>query len=146
MRRRSFQTGLLILAALWLSGCQSGAVGERSAEFSFQRMWALYRQCRSATDLTHVITAAEQLDHLATEDEGKRRPPPQMLRVMIAVPPVRLAVDPKAMSAACLTRADDMTAKQQRVAVNEELRAVPGQRVTMGLPGHKGTVLVENLQ
>ncbi len=107
-------------------------------------MWTLYQQCRSVADLAHVLTAAEQLDQLAREAERNRRPPLRMLRIMIATPPVRLAADPQAMSAACLTRADDLTAEQRRVAVNEKLGAVPGRSVTMGLPGHRGTFLVEN--
>lgn len=146
MRRRSFPKCVLMLAALWLSGCQAGAVGERSPEHTFQRMWALYQQCRSVTDLAHVLTAAEHLDQLAREDERNRRPPPRMLRVMIASPPVRLAADPKAMSAACLTRADQMAAVRGRVAVNEHFMIAPGQRVTVRLAGAKGTIFLENLQ
>ncbi len=144
MRSLLSQALLTTVVALCLSGCQAGAVAERSTEQSFQRMWALYQQCRSVNDPAEVVTAAERLDELAMEEEGERRPAGRLLRAVIAPPPVRLAVDPRAMGAACLARADQMAATRGRVAVSEKLRAVPGQRVTVGLTGHKGMALGES--
>lgn len=100
---------LLVLASVLvvLAGCQTTQqVGKSTAveNTAFMRLWTTYSECQSSTDLEAMRAAARQLRQAATtpkRSNGFVLPLPKLIARLVSTPPTRLAVDPKAMAAAC---------------------------------------------
>jgi len=90
-----------------LGGCQTTQPVAKSTALentAFMRLWTTYSECRSSTDLDAMRAAARQLNQAAaTPASGKDfvLPLPKQIARLVSKPPTRLAVDPKAMAAAC---------------------------------------------
>ena len=90
-----------------LGGCQTTqpvAKSTASENTAFMRLWTTYSECRSGTDFDAMRAAARQLNRAAaTPTSGKDfvLPLPKQITRLVSKPPTRLAVDPKAMAAAC---------------------------------------------
>lgn len=93
--------------AILLSGCHATQAldGARvPSEPAFKDMWARYSDCRSGTGVLETWQEAEQLNRaVRLIDESTRAIHllPQVFEQALAAPPPRLAVDPRAMAAAC---------------------------------------------
>lgn len=95
---------ILMVIPIWLQGCQVlGAVsGTRDfSEDQFQRLWHVYEQCRVSRDVQALRGYADILSRSAFANEGQAVSVPDVLASWVETPPVRLAVEPKAMAASC---------------------------------------------
>jgi len=90
-----------------LAGCQTTQPVAKSKALentAFMRLWTTYSECRSSTDLDAMRAAARQLNQAAITTTSGRDfvlPLPKQIERLVSKPPTRLAVDPKAMAAAC---------------------------------------------
>lgn len=95
--------GLLVA----LTGCQSVPQGTGSAAFdneSFMSLWTRYSRCQSGTDLSMMQMEARHLEQVAAstaQPHGFTLTLPKQVQRYVSEPLTRLAVDPKAMAAAC---------------------------------------------
>lgn len=123
------RNSLCILAALsFLAvGCQSGQPIKQSVidhNSSFMSLWNTYSHCQSTTDF-------EQLKHdaiiLSTAAKGSASqeafvlPLPGKLERLVATPSARLAVDVKAMSAACSLRAGQAALEAEKLELAKDI-------------------------
>jgi hypothetical protein len=102
------RTPALILGlGLLLTGCQTSQSIEKHAGFDnvgFMNLWDRYRHCENVSDLEAMQVDARHLNHIAHQPivlQGSEIPLPKAIQRLVAEPPSRLAVDPKAMAAAC---------------------------------------------
>lgn len=100
--------GLLLFSlVVVLGGCQTTQpLGKVAAmdNAAFMNLWSTYSECQSSTDLDTMRVAAQQLNQAANISNSGRDfvlPLPERIERLVAKPPTRLAVDPKAMAAAC---------------------------------------------
>jgi hypothetical protein len=99
----------LVLAvglAVVVVGCQSMPQSPTTTldNESFMSLWGRYARCQAGTDLLAMQSEAQHLQHIAattTENTGFSLNLPKPIKRYVAEPPTRLAVDPKAMAAAC---------------------------------------------
>jgi hypothetical protein len=108
---------LALLMLVGLAGCSSipqpspmvGSLVEKDE--SFKRLWGLYTSCRSNRDPVGAWRDARGLEELArttaAATSGLGLPAP--LNWLVSQPPVRLSVDPRAMAAACLLHAAELS-------------------------------------
>ena len=95
------------IAAALLSGCQAiQAFDDRRTpdELTFVKMWNRYTHCRSRIDAPQMWQDAQQLNRtvrLMDRTSRAARLLPDSIEQTLADPPSRVAVDPKAMAAAC---------------------------------------------
>jgi hypothetical protein len=95
------------VAAVLLSGCQAIQAFDYTTspnETAFANMWKRYSHCRSHTDVNQIWHDAQQLNRTVRfMDQAARETEllPDTIEQTLAEPPTRLAVDPKAMAAAC---------------------------------------------
>lgn len=95
------------LAAVLLGGCQTIQAIDHTmvtSESAFVNMWTHYVHCRSSTDVDQIWQDAQQLNRtvrLMTQAAHRAQLLPDTIEQMMAEPPPRLAVDPRAMAAAC---------------------------------------------
>jgi len=95
------------ITAVLLSGCQAIQAFDESRtpdELTFVKMWNRYTHCRSSTEVNQMWQDAQQLNRtvrLLDHAAHAARLLPDTLEQTLADPPSRLAVDPKAMAAAC---------------------------------------------
>ncbi|WP_447980323.1 hypothetical protein [Candidatus Nitrospira bockiana] len=119
--------GLLLI----LSGCQTAkptaAVGAMDNS-GFMSLWKTYRQCQAGTDFETMRLYAVQLETIAHQPRAMLDPDiplPRVIRRWVSEPANRLAVDPKAMAAACTIRAGHVALSAGRWDVADEMfRAV----------------------
>ena len=103
MKKLLILVGVLVV----LGACQTTQqAGKSSAteNTAFMRLWTTYSECRSTADLDAMRAAARQLRQAATtpkSNNGFVLPLPKPIARLVSTPPTRLAVDPKAMAAAC---------------------------------------------
>lgn len=101
----------LIVLTIWLQGCQSLGFdpGMRDLpEEHFQGLWRVYEHCRVSHDIQAVRGDAEILSQAAFAHEGQAASVPDILASWVETPPVRLAVEPKAMAASCAVQGSHM--------------------------------------
>jgi hypothetical protein len=115
-------TGLAILTV----GCQSAQPVKQSAaeNGSFMGLWSVYSHCQSAKDweeLQHDATVLRASANRTVSGDGFVLPLPGKLERLVTAPSARLAVDVKAMSAACLLRAGQAAVDARRYDVAKEL-------------------------
>lgn len=108
MQGRSMKNLLVLVSVLVvLGGCQTTQPAGKSTaleHMSFMRLWTTYSECRASTDLDAMRAAVRQLSQaVATPTSGGDfvLPLPEPIERLVSKPPTRLAVDPKAMAAAC---------------------------------------------
>ena len=92
---------------LLLDGCQAlrpSSTLEGSDHETFMNLWRIYNHCRSSTDPDAMLTDSRRLSRaVGALTIGESVPVflPEPIQDLISEPPSRLAVDPKAMAAAC---------------------------------------------
>lgn len=98
---------LVCSVAVLLGGCSTTQIFHDTrvpSEPAFRDMWARYAACRSGTGVIETWQNAEQLNRavrLMNDSARTTHVFPQMFVQAPAAPSPRLAVDPKAMAAAC---------------------------------------------
>ncbi len=104
---RFLSAGVLVLSLVFLSGCQSTQTLPQQGALTnaeFMNLWGIYRDCRSATNLDAMKADVLHL-HRGAQQEGTKVEPllplPKPVTRLMAKPPVRLSVDPRAMAADC---------------------------------------------
>lgn len=95
------------IAAALLSGCQAIQAFDDTRtpdEMTFVKMWNRYTHCRSHIDAPQMWQDAQHLNRtvrLMDRTSRAARLLPDSIEQTLADPPSRVAVDPKAMAAAC---------------------------------------------
>jgi hypothetical protein len=119
---------LLIISviSLLVSGCQSSqSIKQLHAEDrGFMSLWNTYSHCQSGTDLEQLQHDASLLREAAQKSlklDAFVLPLPGKLDRFVATPSARLAVDVKAMSAACSLLAGKAAIEAQQFDIAQEL-------------------------
>lgn len=105
---------LCIAMLVWLTACQSVKVSQqesRTAQPSFMETWRIYNHCASTEDLEPLMVDTLLLKRATNrmqQDEvlGLFSP----LQSLISPSPVRLAADPRAMTASCTLKTAEAAA------------------------------------
>ena len=123
MRLKALTIGILGLLAV---GCQSTAPARQTAadNGSFMGLWSVYSHCQSAKEFEELKNDAVALSTSAkrtVSSDGFVLPLPGKLERLVTTPSARLAVDVKAMSAACSLRAGQAAVEARRFDVAKEL-------------------------
>jgi hypothetical protein len=87
-------------------------------------LWNTYTHCQSSTDLEQLQHAASVLREAAQKSLDRETfvlPLPGKLDRFVATPSARLAVDVKAMSAACSLRTAQAAIEDQRIDIARDL-------------------------
>ena len=101
------RSALTLMLGLVLAGCQSTQSIEKHSGIdnaSFMTLWETFKQCQTGVDLDAMRTSSRllnQVAHRLGQVPASDIPLPKAIRRLVAEPPSRLAVDPKAMAAAC---------------------------------------------
>lgn len=93
-------------------------------------LWHRHQICRTTQDRDHLRRLSDELHRAALQETAGRSAVPVLLRSLVTAPPVRTAIDPKAVAAACLARAGSLAQ-----AVGDEHEA---ERVRHVLVEHYG--------
>ena len=117
---------LLASLALLVVGCQSAQSAKQSAadNGSFMSLWSVYSHCQSARnweELQHDAVILNTSAKRTVSSEGFVLPLPGKLERLVTTPSARLAVDVKAMSAACSLRAGQAAVEARRFNVAKDL-------------------------
>ena len=119
---------LIILAAITLMavGCQSTQPVKQSLadNGSFMGLWKVYSHCQNATNFEEMTQDAGVLTTSARPSLSRDSfvlPLPGKLEQLVTTPSARLAVDVKAMSAACSLRAGQAAVEANRIDIAKEL-------------------------
>lgn len=105
MKIRHYMTAFVL--AVFVAGCQTGQPMPKSSAMdnsAFMVLWGTYRHCERGTDPELMRVDAQQLNTVATASRSTIDgdvPLPTVIRRWMSEPANRLAVDPKAMAAAC---------------------------------------------
>lgn len=97
----------ICLLTILLSGCHGVSLLERAtseAPLSIMPLWERYQQCLVATDPMELIPIIEQLERVVSEGAE----PPSWIKAWgdhVMNQPLRAAVDPQALGAACTIKA-----------------------------------------
>ena len=91
---------------------------------SFMSLWSTYSHCQAATDLDllseNALTLTNAADRSLTQ-EGFILPLPGKLEQLVSTPAARLAVDVKAMAAACSLRAGSAAVEAGKLSLAKDL-------------------------
>ena len=116
---------IVILLAFLAVGCQSGQTPKPSGDNrNFMGLWSVYSHCQSAKDFEELKHDAVVLNTSAKRtisSDGFVLPLPGKLERLVTTPSARLAVDVKAMSAACSLRAGQAAVEARRFDVARDL-------------------------
>jgi hypothetical protein len=123
MRIQYFLIATLTFLAI---GCQSAQPLKQSAadNGSFMGLWNVYSNCQTTTDFEQMNQDAFVLSTSAKRSIARDSfvlPLPGKLERFVSTPSARLAVDVKAMSAACSLRAGQAAVVAHRYDVAKEL-------------------------
>jgi len=91
---------------------------------TFMRLWDTYSDCQNTTDFEQLKQDTVALSAAAERSLSQGAfvlPLPETLQQFVTMPPARLAVDLKAMSAACSLRAGQVAFETRRFDVAREL-------------------------
>jgi hypothetical protein len=114
--------GILVSVAGLLTGQPVQA--SSSDNGSFMSLWTTYSQCQATTDLNQLREAASILTNAANRSltqESFVLPLPGKLEQFVSVPAARVAVDVKAMAAACSLRAGSAAVVAGKIDVAKDL-------------------------
>jgi hypothetical protein len=119
---RMMLVGILVSAAGLLSGqpVQAATIDNGS----FMSLWTTYSQCQATTDLNQLREAASALTNAANRSltqESFVLPLPGKLEQFVSTPAARVAVDVKAMAAACSLRAGSAAVAAGKIDVAKDL-------------------------
>jgi hypothetical protein len=117
---------LLAILTLLTVGCQSAQPLKQSAadNGSFMGLWKVYSNCQTTTDFEQMKQDAVVLTTSAKRSLSRDSfvlPLPGKLEQLVTTPSARLAVDVKAMSAACSLRAGQAAVESHRIDIAKEL-------------------------
>ncbi|HEX6949283.1 MAG TPA: hypothetical protein VF127_06765 [Nitrospira sp.] len=116
---------IVVLLAFLAVGCQSAQTPKPSGDNgSFMGLWSVYSHCQSAKDFEELKHDAVVLNTSAKRtisSDGFVLPLPGKLERLVTTPSARLAVDVKAMSAACSLRAGQAAVEARRFDVAKDL-------------------------
>jgi len=119
---RFILVGVLISVAGLQAGHQTQAATIDNG--SFMSLWSSYSHCQTATDLDqlkeHALTLTNAANRSLTE-EGFVLPLPGKLEQFVSTPAPRLAVDVKAMAAACSLRAGSAAVEAGKLDLAKDL-------------------------
>jgi hypothetical protein len=121
------RTSLIIVGlGLLLAGCQTAQSVEKYSGFDntgFMTLWNTYRSCESGTDLEAMRSAARHLQKQAYQPAVTKTDfhLPRAIERWVSEPPARLAVDPKAMAAACTLHTGHTALEVGRPDVADEM-------------------------
>lgn len=91
---------------------------------SFMSLWTTYSQCQATTDLDQLREAASTLTdaaNLSLAQESFVLPLPGKVEQFVSAPAARVAVDVKAMAAACSLRAGSAAVVAGKIAIAKDL-------------------------
>jgi hypothetical protein len=119
---------LLLASLVFLTlGCQSGQPVRTSTiaeNGSFMGLWSVYSHCQNTKDweeLKHDATILSASAKRTVSGDGFVLPLPGKLERLVTTPSARLAVDVKAMSAACSLRAGQAAVEAGRFDIAKDL-------------------------
>jgi hypothetical protein len=105
----TLKTLTIVMFTLTALGCQSNPSVKQSQDSgSFMGLWSVYSHCQNTKELAELKHDAAVLSTSAKRtvaSDGFVLPLPGKLERLVTTPSARLAVDVKAMSAACSLRA-----------------------------------------
>ena len=119
---RMMLVGILVSVAGLLTGqpVQASAIDNGS----FMSLWTTYSQCQATTDLNQLREAASTLTDAANRSltqESFVLPLPGKLEQFVSAPAARIAVDVKAMAAACSLRAGSAAVVAGKIDIAKDL-------------------------
>ena len=117
---------ILVSILVSMAGCQTGQPIKTAAidNGSFMSLWTTYSQCQATTDINQLREAAAILTNAANRSltqESFVLPLPGKLEQFVSVPAARVAVDVKAMAAACSLRAGSAAVAAGKIDVAKDL-------------------------
>ena len=118
----------LVSLVLLLTGCQSSPAS-RSADSNnirFMSLWETYTDCKVASDLHQASVRMEKLaaaTRLQDANAGFVLPLPTTLERFVTSPPSRLAVDVRAMTAACSLHTGQLALNEGRIDMARDVFA-----------------------
>lgn len=117
---------LIGLSMLALVGCQSAPTTMHAGldNAKFMDLWKVYHRCQSVTDVDLIKADAAALTSAQphpTQASGFLLPLPGTLDRLISNPSARLAVDVKAMAAACTLRGGQLALESGRLDLAKEM-------------------------
>ena len=116
---------IVATVALLALGCQSGQPVRQTADnSSFMSLWSVYSHCQNAKEfeeLKHDAVVLSSSAKRTVSSDGFVLPLPDKLERLVTTPSARLAVDVKAMSAACSLRAGQAAVEARHFDVAKEL-------------------------
>jgi hypothetical protein len=119
---RMMLVGILVSVAGLLTGQPVQA--STSDNGSFMSLWTTYSQCQATTDLNQLREAASILTNAANRSltqESFVLPLPGKLEQFVSAPATRVAVDVKAMAAACSLRAGSAAVVAGKIDIAKDL-------------------------
>ncbi|MER3424200.1 MAG: hypothetical protein C4293_14250 [Nitrospiraceae bacterium] len=116
----------LIGLTVLVSGCQTAKPLEKTGlidNTAFMGLWKTYRHCKAGVDPEVMRADAQHLTQVAHQPTPKTGeiPLPKVIQQMVAEPIPRLAVDPKAMAAACSLYTGRVALEIGRLDVADEM-------------------------
>jgi hypothetical protein len=90
----------------------------------FMDLWGVYSNCQAGSDVEKLRDDSSRLSRAAqirSPDAGFVLPLPGNIERWVAVPPARLAVDVKAMAAACMLHAGQVAQQMGRNDMAQEM-------------------------
>jgi len=117
---------ILVAITFMALGCQSTQPVKQSLadNGSFMGLWKVYSHCQNATNFEEMTQDAGVLTTSARRSLSRDSfvlPLPGKLEQLVTTPSARLAVDVKAMSAACSLRAGQAAVEAYRIDIAKEL-------------------------
>jgi len=118
---------LMVVAMLWLSGCQT--VPQSSSDQildnrTFMSLWNTYQHCMSGNDLDQLrndVSTLTNAPHSRMSPGDFTVPLPDLLQRHVSAQPMRVSADPKAMVAACSLHFSEIALEHGRNEVAAEL-------------------------
>lgn len=94
---------MVLLICLSCAGCQIPTAAP-DRDWAMAGLWHRHQVCWTTQDRDHLRRLSDELHRSVLEDQVGLAAIPGLLRSLVAVPPVRTAIDPKAIAASCLAR------------------------------------------
>ena len=124
MKNAALALGLLML----MGGCQGAQRTNAAAvpldNAGFMTVWDAYRHCQAGTNVDTMRAEMQQLARATSAQESaaaRPSPLPDFVKRLVAKPAQRLAVDPKAMTAACALSTGQAALRAERMELATEM-------------------------
>lgn len=147
--RTTIQNALSALSLIvLLGGCQGIQLAGKPTQLdnaAFMNLWDAYRHCQASTDVDTMQADVRQLTRAALTQESAKDlaiPLPDFVKRVVARLESRLAVDPKAMTAACALSTGQAALRAERM----DLAAEMFQTVLRNHPKQEYAYYVEQAQ